>query len=168
MLVATGFVVACGSQRPDAGSSAPSAPAAATASIVESARPEIEAANAAWVRGMQEHRSALIADAYMEDGVFVTGDGQAIHGRAAIAQMYEQRLARLGPVLGGGVVQDGIQAAGDRIYEWGHAWLELPAARASDPPVKQGGDYLTVWQRDAATGGHWRILRNLALPPSTR
>jgi uncharacterized protein (TIGR02246 family) len=168
MLVAAGLVLACGSQHPNVAGSAPSAAAAATVTIVESARPEIEAANAAWVRGMQQHHSALIADAYMEDGVFVTGDGQAIHGRAAIAQMYEQRLSRLGTVLGGRVVQDGIQAAGDRVYEWGHAWLELPAARASDPPVKQGGHYLTVWQRDAAAGGRWRILRNLVLPASTR
>jgi ketosteroid isomerase-like protein len=166
-LGATALVVACGSRRPDVQSSAPSAPSANTASILESARPEIEVANAAWVRGMQQHQSAPIADAYLEDGVFVTDDGQTIRGRAAIAQMYDQRLSRIGTVLGGSVVQDGMQAAGDRIYEWGHAWLELAAPRSGDPPIERGGHYLTVWQRDAAAGRHWRILRNLVLPPPT-
>jgi uncharacterized protein (TIGR02246 family) len=165
VLVVAALVLACGSRRPDVAGGAPGASAAPAVDLVERARPEIEAANAAWVRGMQQHQGALIADAYMTDGVFVTGDGQAIHGRAAIAQMYEQRLSRIGTVLGGSVVQDGMQAVGDRIYEWGHAWLELPGAGSSDPPVKQGGQYLTVWQADAAAGGHWRILRNLVLPP---
>jgi ketosteroid isomerase-like protein len=168
VLAASGLVLACGSRRPDAQSSAPGDRSARTASLLAAARPEIEAANAAWVRGMQQHQSAPIADAYLEDGVFVTDDGQTIRGRAAIAQMYEQRLARTGAVLGGGVAQDGIEAVGDRIYEWGHAWLELAAPRAGDPPVKRGGQYLTVWQRDAAAGGHWRILRNLVLPPPVR
>jgi len=157
---------ACGARRPDAQPGAPGDPSGKTASLLEAARPEIEAANAAWVRGMQQHQSALITDAYMADGVFVTDDGQTIRGRTAITAMYDQRLSRIGTVLGGRVVQDGAQAADDRIYEWGHAWLELAAPRAGDPPIKRGGHYLTVWQRDAAAGGHWRIVRNLVLPPT--
>jgi ketosteroid isomerase-like protein len=167
VLAAIGLVLACGPPRRDVQSSAPSDPSGKAASIVEAARSEIEAANAAWVRGMQQHQSAPIVDAYLEDGVFVTDDGQTIRGRAAIAQMYEQRLSRIGTVLGGRVVQDGMQAAGDRIYEWGHAWLELAAPRSGDPPLKRGGHYLTIWQRDATAGGHWRILRNVVLPPTT-
>ena len=64
-------------------------------------------------------------------------------------------------ILDGAVVQDGLRvAAANLVYEWGHAWLEMAGATVGSPPVRGGGRYLTVWQRQA--DGHWHIVRNLS------
>jgi len=47
--------------------------------------------------------------------------------------------------------------SGTELLNADHAWLELAAPRAGDPPIKRLPDVL---QRDAAAGGHWCILRN--------
>jgi len=132
-----------------------------TAALLASARPEIDAANAAWLPGLRRHDAAAIVAAYADSGVFVTAQGEAIRGREAIAAMYASRFPLLGAVVGGDVVQEGLAVVGDRIYEWGHATVELAGRAAGDPPRRAGGSYLTVWERDAA--GHWRIVRNLSL-----
>jgi uncharacterized protein (TIGR02246 family) len=131
-----------------------------TAAILASARPEIEAANAAWFPGMQQHNAASIAAAYADSGLFVAADGTVIRGRTAVASMYTARFARLPEIRAGAVVQEGMTVAGPAlIYEWGHGWLELAPGLAGGPSVRSGGVYLTVWQR--ASDGHWRIARNL-------
>lgn len=132
-----------------------------TAAILASARPEIDAANAAWFPGMQRHDAGAIAAAYADSGLFIAGDGTVTRGRAAVARMYAARFTRLRPIRAGGVVQDGLSVLGPmRIAEWGHGWLELAPERDGGPPVRSEGTYLTVWQREA--DGHWRIVRNLA------
>lgn len=131
-----------------------------TAAILASARPEIDAANAAWLPGLRGHDAQAIVAAYADSGVFVMPNGDVIRGRDAIARMYESRFPLLGTVLSGDVVQGGMQVVDGRIYEWGRATLELSGRAPGDPPRRSGGSYLTVWQRDAA--GHWRIVRNLA------
>ena len=132
-----------------------------TAAILASARPEIDAANAAWLPGLQHRDADAIAAAYADSGLFVAGDGTVTRGRVAVARMYAERFPRLRPIRAGAVVQDGLTVLGPtRIAEWGHAWLELAPERRGDPPERRGGTYLTVWQREA--DGHWRILRNLA------
>ncbi|HSQ29125.1 MAG TPA: DUF4440 domain-containing protein [Gemmatimonadaceae bacterium] len=132
-----------------------------TAAILASARPEIDAANAAWLPGLQRRDAAAIAAAYADSGLFIAGDGTVTRGRAAVARMYAARFPRLRPIRAGAVVQDGLSVLGPtRIAEWGHAWLELAPERDGGPPGRSGGTYLTVWQREA--DGHWRIVRNLA------
>jgi uncharacterized protein (TIGR02246 family) len=139
----------------------PTAGAVDTAAVLASARPDIDAANAAWLPGLRQHDAAAIAAAYADSGLFVAGAGAVTRGRAAVERMYAARFPRLGEVRGGAVVQDGLAVAGPaRVYEWGHAWLELAPATAGAAPVRSGGAYLTVWQREA--DGHWRIARNLA------
>jgi len=132
-----------------------------TAAILASAKPEIEAANAAWLPGLKQRNAAAIVAPYADSGLFIQADGSIIRGRAAIAKMYVDRFPRIQGIRDGGVVQDGmavIDAA--LIYEWGHGWLELAPRTAGGPPVRTGGQYLTVWQR--AADGHWRIIRNLS------
>lgn len=141
---------------------APAAAALDTAAVLASARAEIDAANAAWLPGLRQRDAAAIAAAYADSGIFIGPDGAVTRGRAAIAAMYAARFPRMRTILDGGVVQDGVVAvAPDRIYEWGHAWLEMAAERAGGRAVRGGGAYLTVWQRGA--DGHWRIARNIAL-----
>jgi ketosteroid isomerase-like protein len=131
-----------------------------TAVVLASARPEIEAANAAWLPGMKRHDAESIAAAYADSGLFVAADGTVIRGRAAVASMYTARFQRLRPIRAGGIVQEGLTVAGPTlIYEWGHGWLELEPGSAGGAAVRTGGTYLTVWQQ--AGDGHWHIARNL-------
>jgi len=132
-----------------------------TATILATARPDIDAANAAWLPGLRRRDADAIAAAYADSGLFIAGDGSITRGRAAVARMYAERFPRLRPIRDGGIVQDGLTVlSATRIVEWGHGWLEMDPARSGDPPTRSGGTYLTVWQREA--DGHWRIVRNLA------
>lgn len=131
-----------------------------TAAILASARPEIAAANAAWLPGLRARNAAAIAAPYADSGLFIQADGLVIRGRAAIAKLYEDRFPRIQGIQGGAIVQDGVAVVGPGlVYEWGHGWLELAPRTPGGPPVRSGGPYLTIWQR--ATDGHWRIIRNL-------
>jgi uncharacterized protein (TIGR02246 family) len=133
-----------------------------TAAILSSARSEIDAANADWLPGLRRHDAKVIAAPYADSGLFIAGDGTVTRGRDAVARMYEARFPRLRPIRAGGIVQDGLAVlAPTRIVEWGHGWIEMDPEREGAPPVKSGGNYLTVWERQADR--HWRIVRNLAL-----
>ena len=132
-----------------------------TAAILASARPEIDAANAAWLPGLKQHNADAIAAAYADSGLFIAGDGTVTRGRDAVRRMYAARFPHMRPIRGGGVAQDGMAVLGPaRIAEWGHAWVDLEPERAGGLPVRSGGTYLTVWERD--TDGHWRIHHNIA------
>ena len=160
-LLVVAIAVASGCRPPAAARTSPLPAPVDTAALLASARPQIEAANAAWLPGLRNRDAKAIVDAYADSGVFVTTQGEAIRGRDAIARMYESRFPLLGAILGGEVVQEGMAVVGDRIYEWGHASLEMAGRAPGDPPRRSGSAYLTVWQRDAA--GRWRIVRNLAM-----
>lgn len=132
-----------------------------TAAILASARSEIDAANAAWLPGLQHRDAGAIAAAYADSGLFIAGDGTVTRGRIAVARMYAERFPHLRPIRAGAVVQDGLTVLGPTsIAEWGHAWVELAPERSGEPPTRSGGTYLTVWNREP--DGHWRIVRNLA------
>jgi ketosteroid isomerase-like protein len=138
------------------------APAVDTAVVLAAARPEIDAANRDWVTGFRQHNVDLIAAAYADSGLFIAPDGAVTVGRAAIRRMYEVRLAGMSAARDGAVIRDGsVVGAAGLVYEWGHAWLEFASDASGGAPVRRGGDYLTVWQRQQ--DGHWRIVRNLAL-----
>ena len=132
-----------------------------TAAILASARPEIEAANAAWLPGLRQHDAKAIAAPYADSGLFIAGNGTVTRGRDAVARMYEARFPKLRPIRAGGIEQDGLTVlAPTRIIEWGRGWLEMEPERAGAPPVRSGGSYVTIWERQA--DGHWRIVRNMA------
>jgi uncharacterized protein (TIGR02246 family) len=132
-----------------------------TAAILSSARPEIEAANAAWLPGLRQHDAKSIAAPYADSGLFIAANGTVTRGRDEVARMYEARFPRLRPIRAGGIVQDGLTVlAPRRIVEWGRGWLDLEPEREGSPPVRSGGSYVTIWERQA--DGHWRIVRNMA------
>ncbi|MGH7649854.1 MAG: YybH family protein [Gemmatimonadaceae bacterium] len=131
-----------------------------TAAILATARPDIDAANSAWLPGLQQRNAAMIAAAYADSGLFIAGDGTVTRGRDTVARLYAAQFPRLRTIRGGGVVHDGLTVRSPTcIVEWGHAWLEMDPAQGTGPPVRSGGQYLTVWIREA--DGHWRIARNL-------
>lgn len=131
------------------------------ASIVASAQRDIDAANAGWLPAMRKHDAVAIPSAYAVNGIFITPDGKSVEGKDAIQKMYEERFKTSGSkILSGSIVKDGTTYAGDRIYEWGHAYFEAVAADPGSKPVKKGGAYLTVWEK--GSDSHWYISRNLA------
>jgi uncharacterized protein (TIGR02246 family) len=132
-----------------------------TAAILASARPEIDAANAAWLPGLRQRDAKTIAAPYADSGLFIAGDGTVTRGRDAVARMYEARFPHLRPIRAGGIVQDGLAVlAPTRVGEWGHGWIEMDPERVGAAPVRSGGSYFTVWERQA--DGPWRIIRNMA------
>jgi uncharacterized protein (TIGR02246 family) len=122
------------------------------------ARATIAKANAEWIPALKARDAATIAAPYADDGIFVTATGDVIKGRDAVAQLMRDRIAQMGTVISGTIVQDGLTRQGTSIYEWGHAVLEL--AHEGAPAQHSGGRYLTVWQKSAA--GRWVIVRNLS------
>ena len=134
------------------------AAAADPPAIAAAAAAAIRDANAQWLPAMKRGDVAAIVAPYAEDALFVTAKGDTIRGRAAIAELYRQRLAAIAGVVDGDIVSDGRAAAtAELVYEWGHATLVL--AHQDGSHSRGGGPYLTVWQRDGA--GHWRIIRNV-------
>ena len=128
------------------------------ADVPDAARRTIKQANDAWVPALKQQDAAAIAEAYADDGVFVTATGQVATGRAAIENLMKDRFAA-GRVLSASLEQDGIRKEGALIYEWGHATSDV---RTPTGKVVRGtGRYLTVWKADA--GGRWQIIRNLSL-----
>ena len=127
--------------------------------LIASAKPAIDAANRDWLPAMQHRDARVLAEPYADAAVFVTRTGECIVGRAAIEQLYRKRFERGGRVVGGHLVHDGMSAEGDRVYEWGHARVDVQQPGAA--PTTSDGRYLTVWARDAH--GAWKILRNLVL-----
>ncbi len=135
---------------PPAAADPPALSAAAAAAIGE--------ANAQWLPAMKRGDVAAIVVPYAEDALFVTAQGDSIRGRAAIAELYRQRLAAIAGVVAGELVSDGrVAATPELVYEWGHA--SLLVAHKDGSHSRGGGPYLTVWQRDGAA--HWHIIRNV-------
>jgi ketosteroid isomerase-like protein len=132
----------------------------AHARVPADARTAISTANAAWLPAMKREDAEPIAAPYANRAVFVLPNGAAIHGRPAITTSIRQGFVRTGTVVGGALVQDGLTAAGDLLYEWGHAHLELSPAPGRRRHAT--GRYLNVWKKSPE--GAWRVIRGLSLP----
>jgi len=130
------------------------------AGVPREARQAIDRANADWLDAMKREDATAIAEPYDDAGVFVTGTGESVVGRPAIALLMRQRFAKEGRLLDGEIADDGVTQVGSQVYEWGHVDLRLQGTGAASTRVK--GRFLTVWSLDA--GGRWKILRNLSLP----
>jgi uncharacterized protein (TIGR02246 family) len=139
----------------------PSAAQTDSAAVPSGVRAMIDSVNADWIPALNRKDAVGIAAPYADDGMLVTPTGETYRGRAAVEAAMRESVTRLGTArVGGRLVQDGLTRAGNLLYEWGHAELEI--TRPGAQPVHSAGRYLTVWQQDAA--GRWRILRNLSLP----
>ncbi|HET6971434.1 MAG TPA: SgcJ/EcaC family oxidoreductase, partial [Phenylobacterium sp.] len=91
------------------------------AALKAEAAPAIREANADWFRAMKAGDAEALAAAYADDGVFVGPDGAAIHGRAAVRDLYASRT-KGGPELIAGRIESLGRACGGAglVYEWGH------------------------------------------------
>ena len=103
--------------------------------------------------------TATIAEPYTADAVFVSPDGTATRGRAAIEQLYRDRFAKSGPALETKIVSEELMLDGDLAYERGRGSI---TRLVEGKRVTDWARFLTVWQRQP--DGTWRIFRNVVLP----
>jgi ketosteroid isomerase-like protein len=116
----------------------------------------IDKANSDWSRAIVTGDAKVLSAPYAKNGVFITPDGTAIHGKAGIQTMYSRRPSDV-KVLHANIKSDGRVAADpDDVYEWGSAQMTVVRKGKQRMVV---GRYLTVWHRAA---GQWLIARNIA------
>ena len=133
--------------------------AQASPADLASAKATIDRVNADWLPALKAKDGDRLAAAYAADGVFVLPNGQAVVGRAAVADLYRKGFAGGRQVLDATLHGDGLaEAAGGLIIEWGHG--VSTSVDAGGKTTKSEGPYLTVWKR--ASDGRWEIVRNLA------
>ena len=121
-----------------------------------SAAPFIDRANSDWSRAIVSGNAKILSAPYASNGVFITPDGTAIHGKAGIQTMYSRRPSGV-KVLRANIKSDGRVAADpDDVYEWGSAQMTVTRKGKQHMVV---GRFLTVWHR---TGARWLITRNIA------
>jgi ketosteroid isomerase-like protein len=121
-----------------------------------SAAPFIDRANSDWSRAIVSGNAKTLSAPYASNGVFITPDGTAIHGKAGIQTMYSRRPSGV-KVLRANIKSDGRVAADpDDVYEWGSAQMTVTRKGKQHMVV---GRFLTVWHR---TGARWLITRNIA------
>jgi uncharacterized protein (TIGR02246 family) len=119
----------------------------------------IKKANSDFEAAMMKSDTATIVEPYTADAVFVSPDGTATKGRAAIEQLYRDRFAKSGPALETKVVSEELMLDGDFAYERGRGSI---TRRVREERVTDWARFLTVWLRQP--DGHWKILRNVVLP----
>ena len=126
------------------------------AQTLADAAPYIDRANDEWTRAIVTGDAEILSAPYAADGIFITPDGRAIRGKAAVRAMYGDRSARV-KVLSASIRSDG-RAAHDpeNVYEWGTARMRVEDGNV----IRQAsGRYLTAWHRE---GKKWVIARNIA------
>jgi uncharacterized protein (TIGR02246 family) len=119
----------------------------------------VKKANSDFEIAMTKSDTATIAEPYTADAVFVSPDGTATRGRAAIEQLYRDRFAKSGPALETKIVSEELMLDGDLAYERGRGSI---TRRVREERVTDWARFLTVWQRQAEGG--WKIFRNVVLP----
>ena len=119
----------------------------------------VKKANSDFEIAMTKSDAATIAEPYAADAVFVSPDGTATKGRAAIEQLYRDRFAKSGPALETKIVSEELMLDGDVVYERGRGSI---TRRVREERVTDWARFLTVWQRQP--DGTWKIFRNVVLP----
>ena len=121
-----------------------------------SAAPFIDRANSDWSRAIVSGNAKILSAPYASNGVFITPDGTAIHGKAGIQTMYSRRPSGV-KVLRANIKSDGrVAADANDVYGWGSAQMTVTRKGKQHMVV---GRFLTVWHR---TGARWLITRNIA------
>jgi len=118
----------------------------------------IAKANSEFEVAVTKGDTAAIAAPYTSDAVFVSPDGTATKGRAAIEQLYRDRFAKSGPWLESKIESEELMLGDDLAYERGRG---TSTRLVKGERVTDRARFLTIWQRQP--GGDWKILRNVVL-----
>jgi ketosteroid isomerase-like protein len=125
-------------------------------SIDPAARRQIDAGNQAWIDGVKQGNTAMIAATYTHDAVDCGPAGDCIRGRSAIEAHMKEEKAKYGKASSASVTSVGSVQQGRFVYEWGQAEANFPGGK------KVVERYLTAWRQEP--DGSWKIFRNLVIP----
>ena len=123
------------------------------------ARRDIAAGNQAWIDGLEAGDAVRAASAFAPDAVSCGASGTCASGIAAIRAGYRDLIARLGRATAAVVRSEALRVDHDLAYESGYSEARFPHGAV------HRGRFSTVWKLEP--GGHWKILRNMGLPPAS-
>ena len=121
---------------------------------------DLDAGNQAWVVGLKTGNADLIAAAYADDSVHCSGTGDCVKGREAAAAQYRDVIAKFGKATDAFVRSESLRVDHDLAYESGYAEAHFANG------MVRNGRFSTVWKIQG--DGHWKIFRNLSLPPAPK
>lgn len=121
---------------------------------------DLEQGNQAWVVGLKTGNADLIAAAYADDSVHCSAAGDCVRGREAAAAQYKDVITKFGRATDAFVRSESLRVDRDLAYESGYA-----EAHFANGMVRKGR-FCTVWK--IQDDGHWKIFRNLSLPPAPK
>ena len=121
-------------------------------------RKDVDAGNQAWVDGLKAGDPDHVVLGFAEDSVDCNPAGDCLKGPIAETTKYKALLARLGRATRAFVRSEALRVDHDLAYESGYA-----EAHFADGTVLKGR-FCTVWKLQS--DGHWKIFRNLPLPPA--
>ena len=119
---------------------------------------DIASGNQAWVDGLKSGDAKLAASSYGPDAVHCGADGACVTGQAAAIALYQSVIDKFGRATGGFVRSESLHVDHDLAYESGYAEARFPNANM------RRGRFSTVWKLQP--DGHWKIFRNMSLPPA--
>jgi len=123
----------------------------------------VRAADVALDRAVAAGDAAAFAD-LLEDEATFAGGRQLSRGRGAVVASWKPLLSTDGPKLRWAPVRAEVAASGDLAFTTGRWTLE---AKGEDgKPVRDEGEYVTVWRRSG--GGPWRALLDGSLQPAAK
>ena len=123
---------------------------------------QLKASEAKWNRAYADHDAVALAAAYAPDAALANPGAALVTGADAIRK--ETASFASDPNLKVAFASDRIQVArsGDLAYTRGHYTLTM-SDPATKKPVDSGGNYLTVWQKQA--DGSWKAVEDFAARP---
>ena len=121
---------------------------------------DLEEGNQAWVVGLETGNADLVASAYADDSLHCSAAGDCVKGRAAAAAQYRELIKKFGRATHAFVRSESVRVDHDLAYESGYAEAHFAAG------VVRAGRFSTVWK--IQSDGHWKIFRNLSLPPAPK
>jgi ketosteroid isomerase-like protein len=130
------------------------------------APPDVDAVRAADValdRAVAASDAAAFGALVDDDAVFGGARGLS-RGRDAVLAAWKPLLAPGGPKLRWAPRRAGVASSGDLAFTTGRWTLET--AGKDGKPVRDEGEYVTVWRR--GPGGRWRALLDASLRPPPR
>lgn len=141
-----------------------SSEAASPTADSEAARRSVMEADRAFARAFAERGVEVWADFFAPDGVQIPGGLPAARGRDEVRALAERLFGGSGfEALTWEPVQAEVAASGDLAYTLGNYVAEGTDAKGE--PMRQEGNYVTIWRR--ARDGTWQVVVDIgnAGPP---
>jgi uncharacterized protein (TIGR02246 family) len=118
---------------------------------------DVAAGNQAWVEGLKAGDADAVVAVYARDCVHCSAAGDCVSGPDAAAAQYREVIAKLGRATSAFVRSEALRVDHDLAYESGYAEAHFPGGAV------RKGRFSTVWKLQG--DGHWKIFRNMSLPP---